>query len=177
MHLSFDAIAAGLRALPAPPKDAGKVTLVVARPEVDARRLPERIMLTPDAGVTGDRWGKRPGANPDAQITVMRDDVGRLVGNGQRLELFGDNLVVDLDLSTENLPAGTQLRVGDALCVVTPQPHTGCAKYSARFGEDARRLLSDPEFADWRLRGIYIRVLEAGEVGPGDAVRVLSRPA
>jgi MOSC domain-containing protein YiiM len=90
--------------------------------------------------------------------------------------MAGDNLHVELDLSVDNLPAGTRLRIGEALCEVTPLPHTGCAKFAARFGEDARRITDDPEFASQRLRGIHVCVLEDGYVSPGDPIEVLSRP-
>lgn len=176
MHLTYDALEQGLRQLPPPPTDAGTVTLVVARPAVDERTTPGRCRLTPENGVEGDRWAARGRPHPNSQITVMRADVARLMANGQPLSLFGDNLLVDLDLSFANLPTGTRLRVGTALCEVTPQPHTGCGKFAARFGQDARDVTAAPAFADWRLRGLYIRVLEPGEVGPGDPIRVLSRP-
>lgn len=152
------------------------MVLVVARPEVNARLTPERCALTVENGVEGDRWSQKFRAYPNAQITVMRADVGRVIGNGQPLSLFGDNLVVELDLSTDNLPTGTRLRVGTAICEVTPMPHTGCGKYSARFGQEARDITNAPEFKDWRLRGLYIRVVEPGEVSPGDPIQVLSRP-
>jgi MOSC domain-containing protein YiiM len=163
--------------LPPPPTDEGTVVLVVARPEVDARLTPARCRLTPEGGVDGDRWSKRANPHLDSQITVMRADVARLFANGQPLSLFGDNLLIELDLSPANLPTGTRLRVGTALCEVTPQPHTGCGKFAARFGQDARDITAAPAFLDQRLRGLYIRVIEAGEVGPGDPVRVVSRPA
>ena len=175
-HLPYDVLEKGLRDLPPPPTDEGTVVLVVARPSVDERLTPERCALTPEGGVAGDRWGKKLRANPEAQITVMRADVGRLVANGQPLALFGDNLVVELDLSTENLPTGTRLRVGTAVCEVTPMPHTGCGKYEARFGRDARAFTNAPEHKHDHLRGIYIRVIEPGEVSPGDAISVLARP-
>ncbi|HTE20993.1 MAG TPA: MOSC domain-containing protein [Armatimonadota bacterium] len=177
MHLPYDLLETRLRKLPAPPRDEGTVALVVARPAVDERLTPQRCRLTPEGGVDGDRWALRPNPNPAAQITVMRADVARLIGNGQPLALFGDNLQVELDLSRANLPTGTRLQIGTALCEVTPQPHTGCGKFAARFGADARAVTNAAPFLDWRLRGIYIRVIEAGEVGPGDAIRVLSRPA
>jgi len=175
-HLPYATLESRLRELPSPPTDEGTVVLVVARPATDERRTPERVHLTPEGGVEGDRWGKRPNPHRDSQITVMRADFARLVANGQPLSLPGDNLMVDLDLSTANLPAGTRVRVGTALCEVTPQPHTGCGKFAARFGEDARDLTNAPEYVDWHLRGIHFRVLEPGDVGPGDPIRVLSRP-
>jgi MOSC domain-containing protein YiiM len=174
-HLPREVLEERLRALPAPPRDAGTVALVVARPAVNARLTPERTRLTPEEGVEDDRWGEKLRSNPGNQVTVMRADVARLFANGQPLSLFGDNLLVELDLSLENLPAGTRLRIGSALCEVTPLPHTGCGKFAARFGQDARDVTFLPEWVDHRLRGIHVRVLEAGEVSPGDPVEVLSR--
>ena len=78
------------------------------------RETPERTRLSPDDGVPGDDWSRRPPRDPEAQLAVMRRDVAELIANGQPLTLFGDNLFVDLDLSAANLPAGTRLRVGDA---------------------------------------------------------------
>jgi len=149
---------------------------VVARPEVQERLTPGRCRLTSGAGVENDRWSGKERPDPEAQITVMRADVARVIANGQPLFLFGDNLLVELDLSRANLPTGTRLRVGSALCEVTAKPHTGCGKFAGRFGQQARDLTNSEEFADRRLRGLYIRVVEPGEVGPGDDISVLSRP-
>jgi MOSC domain-containing protein YiiM len=177
MHLDYETLAARLRALPPAPTDAGTVTLVVARPAPAVRVTPARAGLTPEGGLDGDRWSERARTNPQNQITVMRTDVARLIADGQPIELTGDNLLVELDLSSENLPAGTRLQVGTAQCEVTALPHDGCAKFAARFGNDARRLTGAEEFRSRRLRGLHLRVLEPGEVAPGDPVRVLSRPA
>jgi MOSC domain-containing protein YiiM len=177
VHLSAAELTARLRALPPPRADEGVVALVVVRPEVDARVTPARCKLTPDGGVEGDRWARKENPALAAQVSVMRADVARVVANGQPISLTGDNLLVELDLSPENLPTGTRLRVGTALCEVTDKPHTGCKKFTARFGQDARELTGSDTMRSWRLRGLYLRVLVAGEVGPGDLVRVLERPA
>ncbi len=109
-------------------------------------------------------------------ITLMERVVGEVVANGQDLSLFGDNMVVDLDLSHGNLPVGSRVRVGPVLCEVTPKPHRGCAKYAVRFGQEARALLGAPDLADRSLRGKYLRALEPGRVSVGDVIEVLSRP-
>jgi len=105
----------------------------------------------------------------------MRRDVAELIANGQPLTLFGDNLFVGLDLSTANLPAGTRLRVGDALVEMTRKPHDGCHKFKARFGEDALRFVQASLTRDQNLRGIYWRVLETGEAGVGDPIELVLR--
>jgi MOSC domain-containing protein YiiM len=141
-----------------------------------ARELPERVELSVEHGVPGDGWSRSAHRSPDNQITVMRHDVASLLANGQPPELAGDNLFVDLDLSDANLPAGSRLRVGDALVEVTPEPHNGCSKFRARFGADALAFVQAKETRHLNLRGIHFRVIEPGEVSVGSEIIVLSRP-
>jgi MOSC domain-containing protein YiiM len=165
-----------LAALPDAPITTGRVVLLVRRGEGGRREELDRVHLSPDAGLPGDAWGRKPEPNPDAQLTVMQIDVAELVANGQPLTLFGDNLIVDLDLSIANLPLGSQVRVGRAILVVTPQPHNGCKKFHARFGPEALRFVSKPDLRHRNLRGIYMRVLLPGEASVGDSVEVIVRP-
>jgi MOSC domain-containing protein YiiM len=88
-----------------------------------------------------------------------------------RWQLAGDQLFVDLDLSTENLPPGTRLAVGSAVVEVTAQPHTGCSKFAARFGRDAVKFVNSPVGKQLHLRGINARVVQPGVIRVGDAVR------
>lgn len=175
-HLSTAELEAGLRALPPPPKDAGRLALIVRRPVKDAREVLPRARLSPEAGLPGDNWGHKPAPDPTAQLTVMQTGVAELIANGQSLALFGDNLFVDLDLSVANLPIGSRLRVGGAVVEVTPMPHDGCSKFNARFGNDALRFVNTKPTRHLNLRGIYWRVVEAGEIEIGSPVQVLSRP-
>ena len=175
-HLPLGELEQKLGTLPAAPRDAGRVALLVRRRPDKVRETPTRIDLGPDTGVPGDAWGR--GEKPDraAQLTVMEIDVAEMIANGQPLTVFGDNLFLALDLSVENLPTGSRLRLGRALLEVTAKPHNGCRKFAARFGHDALRLVSNPELRRRNLRGIYMCVVEAGEVAVGDAVAVVSRP-
>jgi MOSC domain-containing protein YiiM len=106
----------------------------------------------------------------------MQHGVALLIANGQPLCLAGDNLFFDLDLSAANLPIGSRLRVGAAVLEVTPKPHNGCRKFMGRFGNDALRFVAHPERRPLNLRGIYLRVVEDGEIAVGDVVEVLARP-
>jgi MOSC domain-containing protein YiiM len=92
-------------------------------------------------------------------------------GARERWPLAGDQLYVDLDLSTASLPAGTRLGIGGAVIAVTDQPHRGCAKFSRRFGVDALRLVNSEVGHALNLRGICARVVRGGVVRPGDLVR------
>lgn len=173
-HLSLAELEERLRLL-APPRDAGPLRLIVARGEDGTRETPERVRVTREGGIPGDAWMRDAPEKPDAQITLMRADVAELFANGQALSLFGDNLLVLLDLSRENLPTGTRLGVGSAVLEVTPEPHDGCLKFRQRFGGDALRLTAQPSHRTLRLRGLYAKVVEEGDIAVGDPVRVLHR--
>ena len=88
-----------------------------------------------------------------------------------RWPLAGDQLYVDLDLSIDNLPPGTRLAIGSATIEVSETPHTGCSKFSARFGGDAQRWVNSEFGRAHRLRGLNARIVEAGTVRVGDRIR------
>jgi len=176
LHLTLTVLESELRALPALPKDSGRLSLIVRRHEDGSRETPERLRLSPEEGVPGDKWGRDPERMIDAQICVMQRDVAELIANGQPLTLFGDSLFVELDLSSTNLPAGSRLRVGEAVVEVTPMPHDGCSKFKSRFGKDALFFVNARPTRHLNLRGIYWKVIEAGEIWVGAPVQVLSRP-
>lgn len=163
----MEALEKGL-ALLRPPEGKGRLELIVSRADDGKRTTPERVRLTPEGGVPGDAWQRDVPDRPEMQIAIMRSDVGRLIANGQPLTLFGDNLLVDLDLSDEALPPGSRLAIGAAELEVTPEPHDGCLKYKQRFGKDALRLTAQNR--SLHLRGIYARVVRAGEIAVGDPI-------
>src|SRR5215216_179701 len=90
---------------------------------------------TLDAGV--DHIRKAPKDNGRVELIVRRPDVEvREVLTDAVLDT-SDQLFVDLDLSGANLPAGSQLRVGEATIEITALPRRGCGKFQARFGTEA----------------------------------------
>ena len=86
--------------------------------------------------------------------------------------MAGDNFLVTLDLSEAALPVGTRVRLGTALLEITPDPHTGCRKFNARFGVEALQWINFRAHRARRLRGVNCRVLADGFVSVGDAVVV-----
>lgn len=178
-HRTLAELEAGLDEIRESPKDDGRVELIVRRPEVGAREVVEAAELDPAEGLVGDSWRLRPSRrtpdrspHPDMQLTLMSSRVVSLVaGKKERWALAGDQLYVDLDLSTENLPPGTRLAVGTAVIEITDQPHTGCKKFVERFGAAALRFVSTPQARRLNLRGIHARVIDAGAIRVGDHVR------
>ena len=106
------------------------------------RETLQNVALGPDIGIPGDAWCRETERNQDMQIAVMELEVAELIANGQPLTLFGDCLLLDLDLSARNLTTGSRLRIGSALLEVTPMPHNGCRKFRGRFGDELRHALA-----------------------------------
>ncbi len=181
-HRTAEELAAGMAAIRRAPAAAGTVEMIVRRPALDEREELAEGYLTAADGLAGDDWlarGSRAApdgsADPERQLTLMGARVADLLAGGDRAAwpLAGDQLYVDLDLSVANLPAGARLAVGTAVIQVTEPLHTGCAKFSARFGSEALRFVNSPEGRALRLRGLNARVTEPGVVHAGDAVRRL----
>jgi hypothetical protein len=181
VSIEADRLEAGLAHILASPTELGTVELVVRRPAEGEREVLAEGVLDLEQGLVGDRWRRHPGsgdATDDgrlAQITLMNARVVDLVAahDRDRWPLAGDQLYVDFDLTAANLPPGTQLQVGEATLEVTGLPHTGCAKFTARFGSDATRFVNAKPNRELRLRGMNTRVVTPGTVRPGDAIRKL----
>ena len=166
--------------LRAAPPDAGTLTLVVRRPARGERELPAEAVVDEADGVVGNNWlsratsrAKAAGRHLDAQVTVMSARMVGLLGDTDaERALAGDQLYVDLDLSHDNLPAGSRIEVGDDVVLeVTAKPHAGCKKFLARFGADAVAFVNSEEGSRLRLRGLNARVVRGGVVRVGDDVR------
>ncbi len=163
------------------PTDGGTVELIATRPAVDEREVLTEARLDTHDGLVGDTWRTRGssrtpdgGPNPDSQITLMNARAAAAIaGEREHWALAGDQLYVDLDLSQTNLPPGSRIQIGSAVIEFSETPHTGCAKFSARFGNDALRFVNSPAGRELRLRGANCRVVMAGIVRPGDSIRKL----
>jgi MOSC domain-containing protein len=181
VHAGTDVLDAGLDEILRSPSSDGTVELIVRRPAEGEREVLAEGLLDIDDGLVGDGWRTRGSsstedgsAHPGRQLTLMNSRViALLTDNRARWPLAGDQLYVDLDLRPENLPPGTRLEVGSAVIEVTDQLHTGCAKFTERFGSAAIRFVNSPSGRALRLRGMYARVVEPGAVRPGDSIRKL----
>ena len=172
-HLTTEDLNRGLDNIRQSPKDNGTLELIVRRPETEQREILEECEISLEDGVVGDNWRtRRSDPNPETQITIMNARSAALVAQEKdRWQLAGDQLFVDLDLSLDNLPAGTQLSLGSAVLEVTPEPHTGCKKFVERFGMDAMTWVNSEEGRQLNLRGINTKVVQAGIVRAGDTVK------
>jgi len=178
-HLTMQELEMALDHLRQAPKDDGLLELIVCRPDIDEREVLEEAELHPLKGLIGDNWSVRGSsktrdgsAHPEMQINIMNARVTALVAQAkERWSLAGDQLYVDMDLSKENLPAGTRLQVGSAVLEVSPLPHTGCTKFVSRFGMDAMKFVNSPLGKELCFRGINAKIIEAGVVKTGHIVK------
>ena len=158
------------------PRDGGTVRLICLRKGGGVHETPESAEVTARDGIRGDRWTDRgPGRDPDGAtaVTLINATVAELVAaDVQPLHAAGDNLVVDLDIGVEALPAGSRLSIGTALLRVSEEPHTGCSTFRDKFGLDALRWVSTPDGRADRLRGVNCSVVQPGTVRVGDVIDV-----
>ncbi|MBV9470083.1 MAG: MOSC domain-containing protein [Abitibacteriaceae bacterium] len=180
-HLTTAELEAGLDIIRQSPKDDGVLELIVRRPQPEEREVLVEGELDLEVGLVGDTWKTRGSSrtadgssHPDMQLNIINSRAIALVAQDkERWQLAGDQLFIDLDLSDENLPPGTQLALGSAVIEVTDQPHTGCKKFMARFGVDALKFVNSPVGKQLHLRGINAKVVQPGVIRVGDRVRKL----
>jgi hypothetical protein len=178
-QLSTEELETGLEHIFASPKDEGVLELIVRRPDVDQREVLQDAHLDVAHGLKGDNWlakGSRHmpdgSADPDMQLNIMNARVVALVAaDPDRRQLAGDQLYVDMDLSPDNLPPGTQLAIGGAVVEVTEPPHTGCKKFAERFGKDAVVFVNGGLGKKLNFRGICAKVVQSGDITAGDVAR------
>ena len=177
-HPTLAELEAALASIDESPQDNGVLEMIVCRPEEGRRLVVERAELDPVEGLVGDNWKARGSrhtgdgqAHAGMQIAIMNSHIVQLLaGKRSRWPLAGDQLFVELDLSPENIVPGQRLAIGTAVLEITDVPHTGCAKFTERYGRDATRFVNSAEGRAARRRGIYARVAKPGVIAAGDAV-------
>lgn len=178
-YLSMTDLEAGMEDIRQAPNDDGILRMIVRRPAVDEREVLSEGQLTIEDGLVGDTWKVRVSrhtpdgsAKTDAQITIMNARAIALLAQSEdRWSLAGDQLYVDMNLGEDNLPPGTRLALGSAILEVSDEPHTGCKKFSSRFGVEAMKFVNSPEGKRLHLRGINTRVVQSGTIRVGDVVK------
>jgi MOSC domain-containing protein YiiM len=178
LHLGLPDLEEGLLEIRRSPADRGKLELIVRRPQTEVREVLVEGELDLREGLLGDNYFARGSsmtgdgsAHPEMQITIMNARTIALVARTkERWQLAGDQLFVDMDLSHDNLPAGSRVRIGSAVLEVTSPPHNGCKKFAGRFGQDAARFVNSVEGKRLRLRGVNTKVASEGTIRVGDVV-------
>jgi len=180
-YLTTAELEAGLDEVRQSPADNGVLEMIVRRPAIGARELLQDGELDPVVGLVGDTWHKRTSRltpdgspHPEMQLNIMNARVVALVSQArERWPLAGDQLFVDMDLSDANLPPGTRLRLGSAVIEISAQPHTGCGKFTERFGVDAMKFVNSETHKALHLRGINAKVVTGGTIRVGDRLTKL----
>ena len=181
-HISRDELIAGLPAILASPADNGVLKAIFARPAPEQRVELETCIVSVADGLDGDRWsdGDRVAdgngdLRPDDQISIMNSRCIELIAaERERWALAGNNLVIDMNLMPDNLPPGQHLLIGSAIIEISRKPHKGCAKFIDRFGRDACVFVNTGDGFHSRLRGLYARVVQGGQMTVGDRVSKLA---
>ena len=100
------------------------------------------------------------------ETRAWESELGREIGPGG----FGENFTTE-GVDVSGALAGERWAIGSALFEVV-QPRVPCFKLNLRMGDSrfGRR------FTAAGRPGAYLRIVEEGEVGAGDAVRIVRRP-
>lgn len=180
-HLTTEALEAGFLNMGQSPRDTGVIELIVSRPKSGERVMLDAAEIDVSAGLVGDNWLARGSksmpdgsANPECQITLMNSRIAHLVSGDRALwQWAGDQLYVDFDLSIANLPPGQRIALGEVILEVSQTPHTGCLKFTERFGKDAIVWINSEQGRSERRRGVNTRVVQGGTIRVGDVIRKL----
>ena len=156
------------------PATLGRVEFIVLRPRRGERAEPNEAHVSVERGLHGDRWELDANRKPGAQISLMNVHVLRAIADSdpKRFAPAGDNLVVDLDLSEQNLPVASLLTIGDVVLEIAPDPHRPCASFVERYGALAAKRVARGNRTGRRTRGVLARVVVSGVVRVGANVHV-----
>lgn len=140
-------------------------TTGIFKTPIDARVMLRRTNLDGDGQADLDAHG-----GPDKAVYVYTtenyafwaQELGR--GDFATAGQFGENFTVE-GMTDELVCVGDRFRIGGALVEVT-QPRVPCFKLGILMGIDNFQ----KQFAEKCRTGFYLRVIEEGEVGAGDAI-------
>lgn len=162
----------------AAPRDDAPVSMLLYRRKYNDRVFTERLKLTRADGVDGDFEMKMPwlelpdgSADPRIQVSILPQRVLDLCWRNRKTTRHpGDQIIADMNMSLENLPTGSMIRVGTAVLRVSDIWNDGCVKWKARYGRPAYYWTRAKEHESLRLRGIFCSIEEDGEVAIGDKI-------
>lgn len=161
------------------PRDNFPIRILCTPPDFGRRAFAERLTLTCDGGVEGDRWAEhgwlraKAGApGPRIQVAIIGKRLLDLTWDGGDDTPYPeDTIASDMDFSEGNLPARTLLHAGSAVLRFSDVYNDGCIKWRIRNGQDAYGWVRVPEHCWLRLRVVFFQILQAGQVCLEDKLR------
>ncbi len=160
----------------AAPQNTGPVSMLLYRRKYNDRVFSDRLNLTKAHGIEGDfemtmPWLELEDGSPDPriQVSILPQRVLDLCWRNREKTVHpGDQIIADFNMSLENLPTGSLIKVGTAVLRVSDLWNDGCVKWKARCGRPAYNWVRAPAHEPLRLRGIFCSVEEDGVVNIGD---------
>ncbi len=157
------------------PKDNAPILHLCYRPDVSERCFTDELQLSCDKGVIGDRWlkevnnGGKYSGDKRVHVCILPKRILELVWREDDDTIYtGDNMIVDMDLSYQNIPIGSHIKIGTALLKVSDVYNGGCKKWMARYGEESFRWFNRTDNRTKRLRGMLCEIITDGVVKKGD---------
>lgn len=153
-------------------RDGRTVKSAINRKPVDG---PVRVE---SLGFTGDEQAsKKHHGGPDRAVCCyphehypyFREKLGEKLGDPLDVPAFGENLTTEGLLESE-VCLGDVYRIGTAVFQIS-QPRQPCSTLALRNGStDLPKWINEKGYT-----GFYLRIIEPGEVRPGDEIRLLGR--
>ncbi|MGD1219748.1 MOSC domain-containing protein [Streptomyces krungchingensis] len=128
------------------------------------------------SGLAGDAVcdGRHHGGDDQAVYAVAREDLDdweRELGRPLRNGVFGENLTTEgVDVSGARI--GERWRIGSEVVLEVTSGRIPCRTFQGHLGEKGWV----KRFTQKAAPGAYLRVIEPGEIRPGDAIEIVHRP-
>lgn len=160
------------------PKTNVPIDILCFRPDFGQRDFRDRIEVTKEHGIIGERWAKTPwmklpdgSGDPRIQVSILGRRMLDLVWRDRENVIHpGDTIIADLDTSEANLPAGQLLQIGSSVLRVTDAFNDACVKWKVRYGKDAKDFIVKPNYVSYRLRGALCEVAQDGVIHKDDTI-------
>ncbi len=144
------------------------------RTSINRRSIAERVWVGAD-GLAGDQVADLSvHGGPQRAVCLYPLEnygpLGQRIGRELAIPAFGENLTTE-GLSEQSVAIGDVFRIGTVRFQVS-SPRDPCAKLARKHAQS--------DLPMWIVEsgrcGFYLRVMEEGEVGVGDAIELLDRP-
>ena len=173
MVIELEAWNKGLERVRKTPNYQGRIELIVCLGLNGHKQEVRYCEVDKEDGLRGDNLELGPTCDTSGYISLLNSRVMALFDDDRKRWKNTDNqFFVDLDLSSENVPAGTRLQMGTSIIeILHPQRLSEHMVYR-NFGSEAAARVSTSlgEAFSW---GVYARVVRSGRISVGDAIAKL----